>query len=80
MLTAEEKRNDGSFYCPDKKRNEALDCRCYALCAADVYLDLLTDKYRATAKKKGMSEDAVKQVINRKWIIEHLKKSMNVVD
>jgi len=80
MLTAEEKRIDGSFYCPDKKRNEALDCRCYALCAADVYLDILTERYRDGAKKKGMSDSVAKNTINRKWIIEYLKNSLKVID
>jgi len=79
MLTAEEKRVDGNFYCPDKKRNEALDCRCYALCAADVYLDTLAEKYREAAKKKGANEVQLKS-INRRWIIEKLKERLGVTD
>lgn len=79
MLTAEEKRQDGNFYCPEKKRNEALDCRAYALCAADVYLDMLTEKYREAAKNKGVTETDLKK-INRRWIISMLKDRFNVTD
>lgn len=78
-LTAEEKREDGNFYCPDKKRNEPLDCRCYALCAADVYLELLVEKYRDAARKRGAKEINIK-TINRRWVIDVMKKQMNVSD
>ena len=79
MLTAEEIRNDGNFYCPDGKRNEALDIRCYALCAADVYLDLLTEQAREALKQKGGSEADAKK-ITRKWIIQSMKQRLNVTD
>ena len=79
MLTAEEKRTDGNFYLPGGKRNEALDCRCYALCAADVYLETLVEKYKEAARQRGATETEVK-TINRRWVIEILKKRMNVVD
>lgn len=79
MLTAEEKMNDGNFHLPEKKRNEALDIRCYALCAADVYLDSLVHKYREALKKKGGSEEQLLE-INRRWVIESLKTSLNVID
>lgn len=79
MLVAEEKRNDGNFYCPDGKRNEALDIRCYALCAADVYLDLLTEQYRQELKKRGGS-DAEAKKITRKWVIESMKQRLKVTD
>ena len=79
MLTAEEKLNDGSFYCPSGKRNEALDCRCYAICAADVYLDVLVEKYRKSYKSKGAAQDQISQV-NQSWVIKMLKAKMGVED
>lgn len=52
MLTAEEKMADGS-YDSHGRRNEALDCRVYALCAADVWLKTEIEKYRAYAIGQG---------------------------
>ncbi len=79
MLTAEEMRIDGNFYCPDGKRNEALDCRCYALCAGDVYLNSLIDKFRKELKARGASDDDLKKITAR-YVIEFLKKQMGVTD
>jgi len=73
MLTAEEKLKDGRFD-NGGRRNEALDCRVYALCAADVYLYGLVKKLRDAMKGKMKREDIEK--INRKWIIEKLKKEI----
>ena len=75
MLTAEEKRRDGSFYCPSGRRNEALDCRVMALCAADVYLDALTMDYKATAKQAGATVVDL-QKITHSAIIEILKQKI----
>ena len=79
MLTAEEKMEDGNFYCPDHRRNEALDARCYALCASDVYLDLQVETIKANIKKKGGTEEDIKKV-TRRQIIELMKKKLNVSD
>jgi phage terminase large subunit GpA-like protein len=51
MLTAEERLIDGSYE-SHGRRNEALDCRVGALCAADVYLDSEVLNYRAWAKQQ----------------------------
>lgn len=72
MLTAEEKLKDGSFHAGGR-RNEALDCRVYALCAADVYLYGLVRNIREAMKKAGMKRDEVEK-INRRWVIEKLKR------
>jgi len=72
MLAAEEKLKDGSFH-DGGRRNEALDCRVYALCAADVYLYGLVKQVRDAMTKAGMKRDDVDS-INRGWIIEKLKK------
>lgn len=79
MLTAEEKKSDGNFYCPSGKRNEALDCRVYALCAGDVYLAQLVDNLRKSYKSKGAKDSELAQ-INSRTIIEILKTKQGVTD
>lgn len=76
MLTAEEKRSDGSFHAGGR-RNEALDTRVYAQCAGDVYLDALVLEYKAAAKLNG-AESAHLQQINHRFVIEQLKKRVGV--
>ncbi len=75
MLTAEEKRRDGSFYCPSGRRNESLDCRVMALCAADAYLDSIVMERKALAKTAGATT-ADLQMINHRSIIDMLKQGM----
>lgn len=72
MLTAEEKRVDGSFHAGGR-RNEALDCRVMAMCAADVFLDSKVASLRAGAKLKGSSEDDLKK-INHPFVLELLAR------
>jgi len=73
MLTAEEKRRDGSFHCPSGRRNEALDCRVMNQAAGDVYLDSEVLRVKAAALKNGATRDQV-QVINHRMILEYLAK------
>ena len=68
MLTAEEKRRDGSFHCPSGKRNEALDVRVYALCAGDVYLDARVQEVRAVMKNNGASSQEIQQFTHKSMI------------
>ena len=65
MLTAEERRNDGSFFCPSGRRNEALDCRVSALCAGDMFLDERVQTAKAAGKMSGMTEDQVRKITHR---------------
>lgn len=62
MLTAEDQRKDGSFHCPKGRRNEALDCRVYALAAADAWIQELISNLRKRAQKSGASADDVKKI------------------
>jgi phage terminase large subunit GpA-like protein len=72
QLTAAEKRLDGSFY-SGGRRDEALDCRVYALCAGDVYLDSLVLEYKGAAKMKNMKpQDILK--INHRFVLDLLQK------
>lgn len=70
MLCAAEKRSDGSFH-SGSRRDEALDCYVYALCAADVYLDAKVMALRAAAKLKGATDVEMTQ-INHTWVLDLL--------
>jgi phage terminase large subunit GpA-like protein len=72
MLTAEEKMRDGSFQAHGR-RNEALDCRVYGLCAADVFLNFELLEYKAWAKEQKMSAYEI-QRINYLTVIENMTK------
>lgn len=72
MLTAEEKKENKSFD-SGGRRNESLDCRCYALCAADVFLNQLVLEYKGIAKIKKATPDQILK-INYNTVIDVLKK------
>lgn len=77
-LTAEEKRRDGSFWCPTGRRNEPLDVRVYALCAADVYLENLVKAAREEAKSRGFSKFEADK-INSRHVLEQKAKKLGVM-
>ena len=72
QLAAEEKRVDGSFHAGGR-RNEALDCRVYALCAGDVYLDSKVNAMRMAAKQAGASDIEIQQ-INHIMVLDMMTK------
>ena len=76
MLTAEEKRKDGSFHCPDHRRNEALDCRVYALCAADVYLNRKVMDVKEAAKAQGGTAADLDKITHR-VVIDMMEREAN---
>ena len=71
MLTAEEKLSDGTFD-DGGRRNEALDCRVMAVCAADVYLDALVEDEKQVAKSLGASPIEM-TIVNKIWILKKLE-------
>jgi phage terminase large subunit GpA-like protein len=73
MLTAEEKRSDGSFYCPNGRRNESLDCRVLNQCAGDVFLDAEVMHAKARAIANGASKEGA-QRINHKSVLAYLTR------
>jgi phage terminase large subunit GpA-like protein len=75
QLTAEEKKTDGTFSCPSGRRNEALDCRVMALCAAVVYLDSYVSDIRAGVKSRGGGPVELQQITYRS-VIDNLEKLM----
>ena len=77
MLTAEEKLKDGRFD-PCGRRNEALDCRVYALCAADVYLYGLVKNLKEALKKTRNYKREDLDKIDRRWVIKKLKNEIGV--
>jgi phage terminase large subunit GpA-like protein len=70
MLTAEDARADGTFYCPHGKRNEALDARVYALCASDFFLDNYVKKLQADLRTKGFPENKILER-EHKFVLRH---------
>jgi phage terminase large subunit GpA-like protein len=76
MLTAEEKLTDGSYE-SHGRRNESLDCRIYALCAADVWLDSEVLNYRSWAKNNGWKQDQIQRISHR-TVIDNLIKQTGV--
>jgi phage terminase large subunit GpA-like protein len=62
MLTAEERRTDGSFYCPSGRRNEALDVRVYNLAARDLYIDLKIQELREQYQERGATKAQLLEV------------------
>jgi len=73
MLTAEERRTDGSFHNPTGRRNEALDCRVYSLCAGDVFLDSEVLNYRSWAKSQGARPDDLLKITS-KTVLENMTR------
>jgi phage terminase large subunit GpA-like protein len=72
MLTAEERRRDGSYHA-GTRRNEALDIRVLNLAACDIYLDARVQELKAWARKKGMTPVQISQ-IGHKTVLDHLEK------
>jgi phage terminase large subunit GpA-like protein len=74
MLTAEERRADGSFHCPNGKRNEALDIRVMNLAAADIFLDAKVKTLRDNLRAAKASAEQVEK-INVRHILEIMGKT-----
>jgi phage terminase large subunit GpA-like protein len=62
MLTAEEKRADGSFYCPSGRRNEALDLRVYNLAARDFFIDAKIAELREAYQTRGATKQQLAEI------------------
>ncbi len=75
MLTAEEKRADGSFHTPQGRRNEALDCRVLNLCAGDIYLDSKVFELKVEAKAAGATPKDL-EMINHKFVLGRLAEAV----
>jgi len=73
MLTAEERRRDGSFHNPTGRRNESLDCRVYALCGGDVFLESEVLRFKSLAQDKKWRPDQVQQ-INKSYVLKTMSK------
>jgi len=77
MLTAEEKRTDGSFH-KIHSRNEALDCRVYNMCAADVWLAAQVEKRKLYLQERKASALDIQQV-NARFVLEQLEKNPRAI-
>jgi phage terminase large subunit GpA-like protein len=76
MLTAEEQTRGGE-YTNRGRPNEALDCRVYAMCAADVHLAQQVELQRQKYKEKGYQQRQVDQIGSR-WVIEYMAKQRKI--
>lgn len=72
MLTNEELRTNGSFHAGGRPV-EALDCRVYALCAADYCLDEWVASHREVLVKAGAPKEQAKVMFTHRKMIEKLK-------
>ena len=70
MLTAEERLNNGEYDAKGRP-NESLDCRIYAMCASDIYINSQVEMFRQSYKKEGWSDKKLQQISSR-WVIEYL--------
>ena len=77
MLTAEEKRRDGSFHCKSGTRNEALDCRVMCLCAGDAWLDNQLRQLIAERKAQGAKLNEL-SMINHRYLIDLLNHKYGI--
>lgn len=75
-LTCEEKREDGSFHNPGRRRNEALDCRVLNQCACDIYLDSEVAKMKAAYQNRGYKKEQL-QNINHRMVLDFLAKKVS---
>lgn len=76
MLTNEEQLTDGSFR-DSGRPHEALDCRGYNLCAAQVWLDQKVIEGRMALEKAGYGKEEVKK-FDKKMVLDRLEKEIAV--
>jgi phage terminase large subunit GpA-like protein len=72
MLTAEEKRRDGSFHAMGRA-NESLDLRVYNLAACDAYLDARVKELKQWARQNGATPMEINQ-INHTKVLAYLER------
>jgi phage terminase large subunit GpA-like protein len=77
MLAAEEELKNGE-YDNRGRPNEALDCRVYSMCAADIYLNEQVEAWRAWSKQEHKWNDKQLETINRRSVIEATAKKMKI--
>lgn len=71
MLTAEELTENG--YDNKGRRNEALDCRVYSLCAGDVYLASVAKEWQSWAiENKKMSRGTAEVNYTKTWVLNDM--------
>jgi phage terminase large subunit GpA-like protein len=76
MLRAEELRKDGTFYAGGR-RNEALDCRVYNMCAGHVYLGRVVEETRKKHAKKYTKEQ-LEYYIDYNYALAYLSKKAGI--
>ena len=77
QLTSEVKNKEDGSYSAQGRRNEALDCRVYAVCAADVYLDHNLRIMRENAIKKGMNRIAAEEKLRTPTLLSLIERNLD---
>ena len=75
QLTAEEKRENGSFHKPSGRANEALDLRAMNLCASDFYLGRMVDLMKQDAKTAKVPFHDI-QKINHRLVLAKIREKV----
>lgn len=74
-IQAEERTSSG--FVAHGRRNEPLDARVYALCAAEYWLDSMVKKFRIAARDRGASKEQ-QRAITSKYVIQWLEKEAGI--
>ena len=74
MLTAEEQREDGTFWKPSSRRNETLDLKVYNLCLQEIWLAAQVKKAQRAKIKDGAAPEAVEKLIRTPYILDYLER------
>ena len=78
QLTSETRNDKDGSYSNHGRRNESLDCRVYAMCAADVFLDYNVDLMRKAAVQKGKySVEKARAMIRTPQLLNYLENQIN---
>lgn len=78
MLTSETRNEEDGSYSNHGRRNEALDCRVYGMCAADVFIDYNVDLMRKALVKQGKcSIEKARNSVRTPLFLAYLEKQIN---
>jgi len=74
MLTAEEQRDDGTFWKPSSRRNEALDLKVYNICLQEIWLSAQVLQAQRAKIKDGAAKEAVEKLIRTPYVLDYLER------
>ena len=77
QLISEVKNKEDGSYSAQGRRTEALDCRVYAVCAGDVYLDYNLKAMRESAISKGMNRVAAEEKLRTPTLLSLIERNLD---